>query len=138
MAANAKGEWREDPTERFRFRWWAGQWTNQVWQGGQNEPEIDPAPIPYRPAWTAAPTAELEPTTATPWEYLVEQFTVADRWTVKSQAAEMQRLNARWNQLGALGWEMVSYEAIPALRRLHAEVEELPVPCVLQEAARSG
>lgn len=47
------------------------------------------------------------------WKYAVEQITIADRWTVKGQAAEIAQLQDRLNAKGSEGWELVSYEAIP-------------------------
>lgn len=47
------------------------------------------------------------------WEYHVEQFSFAERWSVKRQAQELEAFTDRLNEMGALGWEMVSYESVP-------------------------
>lgn len=49
----------------------------------------------------------------TRWEYGVEEFSMADRWTRKKQHEEMARLHAKLNEWGAQGWELISYESIP-------------------------
>jgi hypothetical protein len=55
------------------------------------------------------------------WEYHVEEKNLAERWTPKRQAEELAALSVRINELGAQGWELVSYEPVPlygALPRL--------------------
>lgn len=47
------------------------------------------------------------------WEYLVEEFSMADRWSNKAQAREIVSFGERLNQRGKEGWELVSYESIP-------------------------
>lgn len=47
------------------------------------------------------------------WEYKVESVSIADRWSAKRQAEEVAHLEARVNELGAEGWEMISYESVP-------------------------
>lgn len=49
----------------------------------------------------------------TVWKYGVETFSLADKWSSKAQAAEIDRLQTRINEWGAEGWEMVSYESVP-------------------------
>jgi hypothetical protein len=47
------------------------------------------------------------------WAYRVESVTIADRWSAKAQAQEIANLQARLNQWGDAGWEMISYESVP-------------------------
>ena len=47
------------------------------------------------------------------WEYKIESVTIADRWSAKRQAEEVANLEARVNEIGRDGWEMVSYESVP-------------------------
>ena len=47
------------------------------------------------------------------WEYLVEQMNFAERWSAKRQVEEITNFQARLNERGALGWEMISYETVP-------------------------
>lgn len=49
----------------------------------------------------------------TTWKYGVEVFSMADKWSVKAQGAELDRLHTKLNEWGAKGWEMVSYESVP-------------------------
>ncbi|NOX23931.1 MAG: hypothetical protein GXP36_12720 [Actinobacteria bacterium] len=46
------------------------------------------------------------------WQYHVEEFSMADRWSKKRAADELQRFNDRLNQMGSDGWEMISYETV--------------------------
>ena len=46
-------------------------------------------------------------------EYKIESVTIADRWSAKRQAEEVANLEARVNEIGRDGWEMVSYESVP-------------------------
>ncbi len=47
------------------------------------------------------------------WEYTVEQYSMADRWSAKKQADELTQFQGRLNDMGAEGWEMISYESVP-------------------------
>ena len=47
------------------------------------------------------------------WEYRVEQMDFAERWSKRRQNEEIANFEARLNQLGGLGWEMISYETVP-------------------------
>jgi hypothetical protein len=47
------------------------------------------------------------------WEYKIESVTIADRWSAKRQAEEVANLEARVNEIGHDGWEMLSYESVP-------------------------
>lgn len=49
------------------------------------------------------------------WEYKIESVSVTDKWSSKKQAEEFQKLNQKLNELGAEGWEMISYESIPMM-----------------------
>ncbi len=42
------------------------------------------------------------------WEYYVETFSLAERWSSKKQAQEVQNFIARLNAIGAEGWELVT------------------------------
>ena len=46
------------------------------------------------------------------WEYHVEEFSMAERWSKKKSAAELQKFYAKLNSRGAEGWEMISYETV--------------------------
>jgi hypothetical protein len=46
------------------------------------------------------------------WEYHVESLNIAERWSPKRQAQELQALRERLNSLGSEGWELVSQEQI--------------------------
>ena len=47
------------------------------------------------------------------WQYRVLQFNMADRWSAKKAAAEVERFQESLNELGEQGWEMISYESVP-------------------------
>jgi hypothetical protein len=47
------------------------------------------------------------------WQYHVEQFQMIERWRGSKQAEEFARFEARMNQLGGDGWEMIGYAPIP-------------------------
>jgi len=47
------------------------------------------------------------------WEYKVQSFNMADKWSKKAAQSELDRFQHRLNGLGAEGWEMVSYETVP-------------------------
>lgn len=47
------------------------------------------------------------------WEYYVTQRNMSERWSAKRQREELIEFNAALNEAGGVGWEMVSYEAIP-------------------------
>lgn len=47
------------------------------------------------------------------WEYKVVQQNISDKWSAKRQAEEVASFNLVLNDLGALGWELVSYDAVP-------------------------
>lgn len=55
--------------------------------------------------------------TATKWEYRIINtginIDMADRWSSKKQAAELEQFQARLNAAGSDGWEMVGYESVP-------------------------
>ena len=46
------------------------------------------------------------------WQYHVEEFSMADRWSNKKSVEELERFNKRLNQMGSEGWEMISYETV--------------------------
>lgn len=47
------------------------------------------------------------------WEYHVRSFSITEKWSAKMQAAEVLNFQNTLNELGAQGWEMVSYESVP-------------------------
>jgi hypothetical protein len=47
------------------------------------------------------------------WEYQVQSFNMADRWSKKMAEMEVERFQNRLNSLGEDSWEMVSYESVP-------------------------
>lgn len=47
------------------------------------------------------------------WEYHVETIDLTAHWTKAMQAAAIQGMRNKINNLGAQGWEMISYESIP-------------------------
>lgn len=49
------------------------------------------------------------------WEYKIESVSVNDRWSSKKQQIEFEKLTQKLNDLGSLGWEMISYESIPMM-----------------------
>lgn len=49
------------------------------------------------------------------WEYKIESITINEKWSVKKQQEQFEQLNQKLNDLGSLGWEMISYESIPML-----------------------
>lgn len=57
------------------------------------------------------------------WQYYVEQFSITDRWSAKKQAQELERFNQRLNQMGAEGWEMISYESVPMAGAFSGQVK---------------
>lgn len=57
------------------------------------------------------------------WEYKVESVTVTEKWSSKKQAAEIQGLQQKLNELGAQGWEMLSYESVPTVGSFSGNVK---------------
>lgn len=51
------------------------------------------------------------------WEYRIEDLTITEKWNSNKQAEELGRFMATLNRLGADGWDLVSYEAIPLVGR---------------------
>ena len=49
----------------------------------------------------------------TKWQYHIETMNISDRWSAKRQSEEVARFSTRLNQIGADGWEMISYESVP-------------------------
>jgi hypothetical protein len=47
------------------------------------------------------------------WEYHIEQWNIAERWSPKKQASELEAFQGKLNELGAQDWEMLGYESIP-------------------------
>lgn len=47
------------------------------------------------------------------WEYHIEEITLTDKWTAKSQKEALDRFRKRFETLGSRGWELVSYQSIP-------------------------
>jgi len=47
------------------------------------------------------------------WEYGVESFSMADRWSEKARKQELDNLRGRLKEWGDLGWELISYESVP-------------------------
>ena len=47
------------------------------------------------------------------WEYKVHEITITDRWSSKKQKEEIDKFESELNALGGVGWELVSYQAIP-------------------------
>lgn len=47
------------------------------------------------------------------WEYRVLNLNMADRWSAKKAAAEIEAFQKRLNAAGEDGWEMISYESVP-------------------------
>ena len=50
---------------------------------------------------------------ASKWEYRVLTMDFAERWSQKRQEEEVVKFQQRLNDLGAEGWEMISYESVP-------------------------
>ena len=46
-------------------------------------------------------------------EYRVLTMDFAERWSDKRQQVEVANFQQRLNELGAEGWEMISYESVP-------------------------
>jgi len=49
----------------------------------------------------------------TQWEYYVSSAEIVNRWSEKKQAEEIAAFQARLNEAGAQGWEMISFDTIP-------------------------
>jgi hypothetical protein len=49
----------------------------------------------------------------TPWEYHIETVNISERWSAKRQREEVEKFSTYLNQMGAAGWEMISYESVP-------------------------
>jgi|NGEPerStandDraft_6_1074524.scaffolds.fasta_scaffold77428_3 hypothetical protein len=47
------------------------------------------------------------------WEYHVETVNISDRWSAKRQKEEVEAFRNYLNKMGAVGWELVSYESVP-------------------------
>lgn len=47
------------------------------------------------------------------WEYRVEELRLSEKWSPKRQAEELAQFNTTLNGLGALGWDLVTYQSVP-------------------------
>lgn len=47
------------------------------------------------------------------WEYEVIHLNLTDKWRAKKAAEELRAFVARFNEMGAEGWELVAYESVP-------------------------
>lgn len=74
-------------------------------KGWHPDPE-DPGALRW---WTGSEWGEHMPR----WEYLVEHVNISERWSAKRQREEVEAFRVRLNELGAQGWEMISYESVP-------------------------
>jgi hypothetical protein len=57
------------------------------------------------------------------WEYHVETADISERWSAKRQREEVEVFKTRLNQLGAEGWEMISYESVPLTGHFSKDVK---------------
>lgn len=72
----------------------------------------------------------------TSWEYLVEEFSITDRWNPKKQTTEISHYTERLNDLGAQGWEFIKYEAVPLASALTGSVREYTYLLVMKRPRR--
>lgn len=49
----------------------------------------------------------------TAWEYHVETINISERWSARRQREEVENFRNYLNEMGAAGWEMISYESVP-------------------------
>ena len=47
------------------------------------------------------------------WRYKVEIMNISEKWSAKKQAEEIQVFERSLNAIGAQGWELVNYDAVP-------------------------
>lgn len=47
------------------------------------------------------------------WQYKVEIMNISEKWSAKRQAEEVAAFETRLNAIGAQGWELVNYDAVP-------------------------
>jgi hypothetical protein len=47
------------------------------------------------------------------WQYHIEMINISERWSAKRQAEEVENFRTYLNNMGAEGWEMISYESVP-------------------------
>jgi hypothetical protein len=47
------------------------------------------------------------------WRYKVEIMNISEKWNAKRQAEEIRTFEARLKVVGAEGWELVNYDAVP-------------------------
>jgi Domain of unknown function (DUF4177) len=59
----------------------------------------------------------------TTWEYHVETANISDRWSAKRQREEVEAFRAHLNDMGAQGWEMISYESVPLTGHFSKDVK---------------
>jgi hypothetical protein len=57
------------------------------------------------------------------WKYRIENVTVVERWSEKKQAEEVKAFEARLNEMGVDGWEMVGFETIPLTGRFSNNIK---------------
>lgn len=78
--------WATHPSDVSLLRWWDGdQWTDRT------------APAQLDPAQTR-------------WEYTILEVALTDRWTGKGMLEERRKVLEAFNDAGAHGWELVSYD----------------------------
>ena len=47
------------------------------------------------------------------WHYRIEELRLTDRWSAERQAEAYEDFRLRFATIGAQGWELVSYQAVP-------------------------
>lgn len=57
------------------------------------------------------------------WEYWVLNVTVVERWSEKRQVEEMAAFQAKLNEAGRIGWEMIGFETVPLTGRFSEKIK---------------
>lgn len=70
-----------------------------------------------------------------PWQYHIEQWNIAERWSSKKQTQELENFMAKLNELGRQNWELVGYESVPLVGGITGNQKGYAYLCFLKRPA---
>lgn len=71
------------------------------------------------------------------WEYLIQDLTITDKWNSQKRTEEFNKFSRILNQLGAQGWELISYEAIPLVGNWSKDIKGYAYLAILKRRIAS-
>lgn len=69
------------------------------------------------------------------WEYHIETWNIAERWSPKKQATELGSFVAKLNELGAQDWELLGYESVPLVGGITGSQKGYAYLCFMKRPA---